>query len=316
MLNDRVFFPFKDHETEKVVGFQCRNADLTTKKKFKYLNISDYGEMTTNKNGKTYRGVIPFAIGNFLFNLHDLKDRNIDNIWITEGVADTIKLLELGYMALSPGQSNLTDHHIQLLSKYFDKSVTINLFFDTDDNEVGQNNSIRIAYKLWQYGFKNINIVRTYQQLGKDLTDCSIKLQNDDLLKTLIDTWEKESYKFSPASDEDLNSLIKTKLFSESDALSLDPRDIQNRLKFANTITQSINISKLSIKELNKVKSLKNIDLESLVFLIETLKSDISSETTEVKKENEPETIASDTKLEKKKIGIYSKISHISNCMF
>lgn len=300
MLNNRAFFPFKDHETGRIVGFQCRNTNLTAKKQFKYLNISDYGEMTTNKDGKTYRGIIPFAIGNFLFNLHDLKGNNIDNVWITEGVADAIKLLEIGYNAISPGQSNLTDRHIQLLSRYFSSSIKINLFFDSDDNGVGQNNSIRIAYKLWQCGFRNINIVRTYQELGKDLTDCSVKLQNDDLLKTLIDTWQKESYKFKPASNEDLNSLIKTKLYSESDALSIDPRNIQNRLDFANSITESIDISKLPVKEINKIQGLKNVPVEFLTFLIENLKSDISSETTEIKEEDKPEIIESDAKSEEK----------------
>lgn len=94
----------------------------------------------------------------------------------------------MGYDAVSLGQANLTDYQIYLIDKYFGKDVTLNLFFDNDDNKIGQNKSIAAAYRLWQFGFRNIRIINTFKEMGKDITDCSVKLRDDDMLRLLLIT--------------------------------------------------------------------------------------------------------------------------------
>src|SRR5690606_29358734 len=136
MLNNRVLFPVRDHETGIIVGYQCRQTDLSAPRHYKYLNITDYQDnLITNENGTTYRDFVPFKVGNFLFNLYELKGKCINTLWITEGIADAIKLSSMGYDAVSLGQANLTDYQIYLIDKYFGKDVTLNLFFDNDDNK-------------------------------------------------------------------------------------------------------------------------------------------------------------------------------------
>jgi DNA primase len=152
--------------------------------------------------------------------------KEIKRLFIPEGVADSIYLNAIGYDSISPGQSNLTDHQIQLIDKYFGKGLNIYLFFDNDDHQIGQNNSIRKAYRLWQFGFRKIFILRTATGMGKDLTDCAVKLDNLPILKHLLDMWIKEAYKFSPASNSDLNVLLESDLYTENDILSIDPREI------------------------------------------------------------------------------------------
>jgi DNA primase len=257
ILNNRVLFPVRDHETGIVVGYQCRQTDLNAPKQYKYLNAADYEDnLTTNKNGTTYRDFVPFKPGNFLFNLYELKDKCINALWITEGIADAIKLSSMGYDAVSPGQANLTDFHIYLIDKYFGKDVVINLFFDNDDHKVGQSKSIAAAYRLWQFGFRNIRIISTFKELGKDITDCSVKLRDDNILRLLISLWEKQAYSFTPASNEDLNTLLKTDLYTENEILCIDPKNINQAISFAETLVKCIDIKDMNYKQLAALKKL------------------------------------------------------------
>jgi len=65
MLNNRVLFPVRDHETGIVVGYQCRQTDLNAPKQYKYLNITDYQDnLTANENGTAFRNFVPFRPGN------------------------------------------------------------------------------------------------------------------------------------------------------------------------------------------------------------------------------------------------------------
>ncbi|SKB72890.1 CHC2 zinc finger [Acetoanaerobium noterae] len=133
MINDRVLFPFTDHNTGITVGYQARIMDLDRKNTAKYLNISDFGDIVIKKV-RPYRDLSRFGIGNFLFNLYQLRDKNIDRLFITEGVTDAIKLLSLDYDCISPGQPNLTDHQIYLINKYFGKKIELIIFYDNDTN--------------------------------------------------------------------------------------------------------------------------------------------------------------------------------------
>lgn len=265
-LSDRILFPFKDHETGIVVGYQARTMDLNAKNKVKYINITDFGNLKT-KNNKTYRSIIPFNIGDFLFNLNELKNKNINKLFITEGVADTIKLTSLGYNSVSSGQANLTDHQIYLISKYFGKNINIYLFFDNDTNNVGQNNSIKIAYRLYQFGFTNISIVRTYAELGTDITDVAVKVRNDDILKFLIELWIKDAYKFEPASNELLNILYQTGLYSDTEILEIDPRNIKKICENGEIFKEIVTNLKLQGKEIATFKSILNEKKELLELL-------------------------------------------------
>jgi DNA primase len=288
MLNNRVLFPVRDHETGIVVGYQCRQTDLNAPKQYKYLNITDYKDnLTTNENGTTYRDFVPFKPGCFLFNLYELKNKCINTLWITEGIADAIKLSSMGYDAVSPGQANLTDFHIYLIDKYFGRDVAVNLFFDNDEHRVGQNKSIAAAYRLWQFGFRNIHIISTFKELGKDITDCSVELHDDETLKLFVSLWEKHAYSFAPASNEDLNTLLKTGLYTESDILSADPRNIKQVISFAETLVKCIDLKDMNYKQIAVLKKLHCLNEEE----IETLLNLCTKNFKEVQNDNEVETI-------------------------
>ncbi len=277
MLNNRVLFPVRDHETGIIVGYQCRQTDLNAPKQYKYLNITDYqNNLTTNKSGTTFRDFVPYKPGNFLFNLYELKDKstNIKTLWITEGIADAIKLSSMEYDAISSGQANLTDSHIYLIDKYFGKGVPINLFFDNDEHKVGQNKSIAVAYHLWQFGFRNVRIIRTYKELGKDITDCSVKLLDDDTLRLFINLWEKQAYSFTPASNEDLNALLKTSLYTENEIVSIDPRNIKQVISFAEILAKYVDLKNMNYKQLTVLKKLYPLNEEEKKILLNLFPKD------------------------------------------
>lgn len=276
LLNDRVLFPIVDHDTGKIVGYQARTTQLGNKGLAKYLNISDYGPIKINST-KNYRGLTPLNIGQFLFNLYELKNKNISHLFVTEGVADAIKLASLDYDCISPGQSNLTDSQIYLIDKYFGKEVNIYLFFDNDSNNIGQNNSIRIANRLFQFGFTNINIVRTFSELGTDVTDVSTKIKNDSSLKNLVELWMNNCYQFKPASEESLNQLYETGIFSNSELLQIDPRNIKKLLENSQLLSKISKSCGLNYKELSILKPLCNIASKKSLTLLKS-KLDILKE--------------------------------------
>lgn len=264
-LSDRVIFPFKDHKSGIVTGLHCRlvshkKEEGKSKQWGKYSNILDYGELKTKDNGYQYYGIKSFSIGQFLFNLFEIKDNKVTKLWITEGVADCLKLISLGYVnAVSPGQSNLTDEQINLLKHYFGCETEILLFFDNDNNNIGQCNSIQIAYKLWKSGFRNIKIVRTFPGQGKDLTDVAVAIQNDSQLRMLIDLWEKNAYVFSPASEEHLNVLLNSGYYTDSEVFSIDPRDIEEEIAKVNLLKKLGQQTGLDIKELKPINNITSI---------------------------------------------------------
>lgn len=261
-LSDRVIFPIKDHKSGIVAGLHCRHVlykkeEGKSKQWGKYSNVVDYGELKTKDNGYQYRGIKSFSIGQFLFNLYEIKDNKVDQLWITEGVADCLKLISLGHInAVSPGQSNLTDEQINLLEYYFGCETEILLFFDNDNNNVGQYNSIQIAYKLWDSGFRKIKIIRTFPGQGKDLTDVAVEIRDDSQLRILIDLWEKSAYTFSPSPVEDLNTLLDSGLYTDSQVYSIDPRNIEDEIAKVKLLERLGELSDLDIKEL---KSINNI---------------------------------------------------------
>ena len=265
-LSDRVIFPFKDHKSGIVVGFHCRlvsynkKGEEKSKQRAKYLNIVDYGELKTKDNRYQYYGLKSFSIGQFLFNLFEIKDNKVTKLWITEGVADCLKLISLGYVnAVSPGQSNLTDEQINLLKHYFGCEIEVLLFFDNDYNNIGQCNSIQIAYKLWNSGFRKIKIVRTFPGQGKDLTDVAVAIQDDNQLQMLIDLWEKNAYVFSPASEEHLNILLNSGYYTDSEVFSIDPRDIEEEIAKVKLLKKLGHQTDFDIKELKKIKNITSI---------------------------------------------------------
>lgn len=271
MLNDRVLFPYRDDESGIIVGYQSRSINPNIKKEYKYLNLADYKNNLTIENGNIYREFKPFIIGCFLFNLFEIKDRHIDNLWITEGAADTMLLSELGFYSIAAGQSNLTDEQIYLINKHFGNKIRINLFFDCDSNEVGQNNSIRIAYRLYQFGFRNIHIIRTYQELGKDLSDCAVKLKDKEVLKRLVNAWEQDAYRFQAASNDELNELYMSNFYSEAKLMTVDPRKIKEEIAFIKFLNTVINTSHINSEDLKNIMKLKYNPIETLnTFVVKT----------------------------------------------
>ena len=263
-LSDRVIFPFRDHKSGIIAGLHCRlvshKKEEKSKQKAKYLNIVDYGELKTKGNGYQYYGIKSFSIGQFLFNLFDIKNNKVTKLWITEGVADCMKLISLGYInAVSPGQSNLTDEQINLLKHYFGCEIEVLLFFDNDYNNIGQCNSIQIAYKLWNSGFRKIKIVRTFPGQGKDLTDVAVAIQDDNQLQMLIDLWEKNAYAFSPASEEHLNILLNSGYYTDAEVFSIDPRDIEEEIAKFNLLKKLSQQNGIDIKELKQIKNITSI---------------------------------------------------------
>jgi DNA primase len=261
-LNDRVIFPIKDHESGIVAGFHCRHVlykkeEGKSKQWGKYSNILDYGELKTKDNGYQYYGIKSFSIGQFLFNLFEIKENKVAQLWITEGVADCLKLISLGYInTVSPGQSNLTDEQINLLKHYFGCETKILLFFDNDNNNIGQCNSIQIAYKLWNSGFRKIKIVRTFPGQGKDLTDVAVAIQDDCQLRILIDLWEKNAYDFSPAPQGHINILLNSGFYTDSEVYSIDPRDIKDEIAKVKLLKKLGEHPDFDIKELKEIKDI------------------------------------------------------------
>jgi DNA primase len=92
--------------------------------------------------------------------------------------------------------------------------------------------------------------------LGKDITDCSVKLLDDDTLRLFVNFWEKQAYPFIPASNEDLNALLKTGLYTENVTLSIDPRNIKQVISFAKTLSKYIDFKNIEYKQLAVLKKL------------------------------------------------------------
>jgi len=308
-INDRILFPFQDHDTGIIVGYQSRTTNLDNKSIPKYINITDFGEVKT-KDDKCYRGITQFAVGNFIFNLYNLKNKKIDRLFITEGVADAIKLNSLGFDGISPGQANLTDHQVYLIYKYFSKDIELFLFFDNDKNNVGQNKSIANAYRLYQLGFKNINIIRTYSELGTDVTDVAIKIRNDDTLKCLIDLWVSNAYRFTPADNEILNKIYQTNLFSDSQLMQIDPRnieDINNKLEYIVALSDKFNIHG---SEINIIKLLFYCNPKALELLI----NKVNESTVKENNRDIPNIDTSITVTENKNINVLTGYEETSTC--
>src|SRR5699024_10983460 len=146
-LCDRVLFPIKDHQSGNIVGFQGRYVFYSKEGKNsgygKYTNLIDYGEEESKENGYKYYGITPLHIGYFIFNLYETKNLKPSKLWITEGIADCLKLISMGHKnAVSSIQANLTNEQVSLLKEYFGVDTEILLFFDNDNNSVGQSNSI------------------------------------------------------------------------------------------------------------------------------------------------------------------------------
>lgn len=285
-LNDRVLFPIKDHKSGDIIGFQGRYVFYSKEGKSaswgKYSNILDYGELKTKDNGYQYYIVHPFPIGQFLFNLYEIKNENPTKIWITEGIADCLKLISLGFTnAVSPGQSNLTDEQIALLKEYFGLDIEILLFFDNDDNKVGQNNSISKSYKLWDSGFRKIKIIRTFQGQGTDITDVAAKIRNDDQLKMMIDLWEKSAFEFAPAKKEDLDFLFQSGFYTEADIYSLDPRNIKNEIAKVNLLKKIDTHANMDKKVLKFIKGISTINELAVNGIKSALNSSIKEQGTE-----------------------------------
>jgi DNA primase len=116
-----------------------------------------------------------------------------------------------------------------------------------------------MAYKLWNSGFRNIKIVRTFPGQGKDLTDVAVAIQNDSQLKMLIDLWEKNAYAFSPASEEHLNILLNSGYYTDSEVFSIDPRDIEEEIAKFNLLKKLSQQNGIDIKELKQIKNITSI---------------------------------------------------------
>lgn len=264
-LSDRVIFPIKDHKSGIVAGFHCRHVlykkeEGKSKQWGKYSNILDYGELKTKDNGYQYYGIKSFSIGQFLFNLFEIKENKVAQLWITEGIADCLKLISLGYInAVSPGQSNLTDEQINLLKHYLGCDTEILLFFDNDNNNIGQCNSIQIAYKLWNSGFRKIKIVRTFPGQEKDLTDVAVAIRDDSQLRILIELWEKNAYAFSPAPQEHINILLNSGFYTDSEVYSIDPRNIEDEIAKVKLLKKLGEHPDLDIKELKPINNIASI---------------------------------------------------------
>ena len=120
-------------------------------------------------------------------------------------------------------------------------------------------NSIQIAYKLWNSGFRKIKIVRTFPGQGKDLTDVAVAIQDDNQLQMLIDLWEKNGYVFSPASEEHLNILLNSGYYTDSEVFSIDPRDIEEEIAKVNLLKKLGQQTGLDIKELKPINNITSI---------------------------------------------------------
>ncbi|MDU5151440.1 toprim domain-containing protein, partial [Clostridium sp.] len=248
---NRVLFPIKDHFSNTVVGYLCRS--LTPEENIKWLLISDFDD-----KGK----IVEFNKGNFLYNLNKIKDSNPSELWITESITDAIKLESLGYYAVSALGVSLTLHQIDLLNKFFSKDIKINIFFDNDtanEKNIGKSRSYNLCHQLHNYGFNNLNVIQTNSIFGKDLTECSSKINDDNLLKEHLNYWYNNKYTFNINHFNQIDSILSKIKTTNSELRGLSPAELDNISKTISLLENYIETNALKQLDLSKLLKI-NID--------------------------------------------------------
>ncbi|WP_111931464.1 hypothetical protein [Clostridium tertium] len=265
---NRILFPIKDHFSNTVVGYLCRSIDKSHTSK--WLLVIDFKDDGT---------IIEFNKGNFLYNLNKVKDKQPKELWITESIVDAIKLESLGYPAISSMGVNLSVTQIGLINKFFGKDITLNIFFDNDYNSnsnTGKEMSYKLCHQLYDYGFKNLNIIEIDSLYGKDLTEWAINIRNNILLKSLVETWHKNRYAFNINDFSEIN-IIKDKTKATTNELQrLSPLKLNNTYKLITMLEDYFEKEDLKNLELSK---LINIDIEQFTLFSELLKNNIITRT-------------------------------------
>lgn len=265
---NRILFPIKDHFSNTVVGYLCRSIDKNHNTK--WLLVTDFNDDGT---------IVEFNKGNFLYNLNKVKDKQPKELWITESIVDAIKLESLGYSAISSMGVNLSITQIGLINKFFGKDIALNIFFDNDsisNSNTGKEMSYKLCHQLYDYGFKNLNIIEIDSLYGKDLTEWAINIRNNILLKNLVETWYKNRYTFNINDFSEIN-IIKDKTKATTNALQcLSPLKLNNTYKLITMLENYFEKEDLKNLELSK---LINIDIEQFNLFSELLKNNIITRT-------------------------------------
>jgi DNA primase len=265
---NRILFPIKDHFSNTVVGYLCRSIDKNHNTK--WLLVTDFNDDGT---------IVEFNKGNFLYNLNKVKDKQPKELWITESIVDAIKLESLGYSAISSMGVNLSITQIGLINKFFGKDIALNIFFDNDSNNnsnTGKEMSYKLCHQLYDYGFKNLNIIEIDSLYGKDLTEWAINIRNNILLKNLVETWYKNRYTFNINDFSEIN-IIKDKTKATTNSLQCSsPLQLNNIYKLITMLENYLEKEDLKNLELSK---LMNIDIEQFNLFSELLKNNIITRT-------------------------------------
>lgn len=242
-FKNRIIFPIKD-QNNNIVGFSGRTLDEN--ENIKYLNSksSDF-----------------FNKESILYNFSNIKDSDLENIWIVEGFFDLISLKALGFNnVVSLMGLNFSDKHINLLKS--NNIETINFCLDND----------KAAFNAFVNFLKdikddfNINVYGKYDFNLKDINELFLndKIQAKNVLinyrspiKYILDSileFRKDYDKLT----------IARKLVSLINKIELyDPLTIDNDLNYASKLLD-INVDKLnesiSIKLNKKINELsKNL---------------------------------------------------------
>jgi DNA primase len=92
----------------------------------------------------------------------------------------------------------------------------------------------------------------------------------------LVNSWYKECYKFEPVSNQDLNKLILSCLYTKEELLTIDPREIDTHMEFIETVQKNIDIKDLNSEAIKLIKGLRNLEstllVEQLQKIAESLK--------------------------------------------
>ncbi len=136
-FKERLMIPIMD-DLNRVVGFSGRTL---ANEEIKYLN---------SREDET------FQKRHVLYNLNNAKKYSTDELYIAEGFFDVISLAKVNRKnAVALMGTSFTDEHVELIKKYKYKAVT----FILDQDNAGQEATVKAANKLVASGFLNIKVI-------------------------------------------------------------------------------------------------------------------------------------------------------------
>lgn len=149
----RIIFPCWNNG--KVVNFAASgDQELLGTPKTKY-ETSKYKKLLTHSDKHPY--VSECVNNRFIFGEDSIREQKY--CIITEGIADSLVLMQNGYPALSPITPQFSSHDIDKLADLAKGLETIYICDDNETSDAGEKDAIKIATKLTQIGV-NVKVIK------------------------------------------------------------------------------------------------------------------------------------------------------------